>query len=153
MNRLYLLVLLLGLTLSACKKEVDQHEVDRLKIEQYIADQGLTTEVDPSGLYYIIDEEGTGVRPHAAGRVKVKYKGYLLDGTVFDQTPAGKTAVFNLSGLIPGWKIAIPLLKEGGKGTFIHPSALAYGPFSPGAPIGPNEVLVFEIELIEVLPL
>lgn len=151
MNRILFFLFLLSVGASACKKEVDQGEVDRLRIEEYVAENNLDAQVDPSGLYYVINEEGTGERPGSSSEVEVKYKGYLLDGTVFDQTQDGKTAVFDLGGLIPGWRIAIPLLKEGGKGTFIHPSTLAYGPWGAGPLIGPNEVLVFEIELVRVV--
>lgn len=152
MYRIYLLLLVLGLTVGACKKEVDQEEVDRLRIEEYLAEQGLTVQQHPSGLYYKIDETGSGAKPKPGGRVRVKYRGYLLDGTVFDQTKTDESVVFNLADLIPGWQMAIPLLEEGGKGTFINPSSLAYGQHSPDGSIGPNEVLIFEIELIEVIP-
>lgn len=151
MNRIYTILVLCVMMLSACKKDVDQALVDRQKIEAYLDEQGLTAEVDPSGLYYIIESPGTGERPEVTDNVRVRYKGYLLDGTVFDQTPADTSRVFNLQGLIPGWQIALPLLREGGKGIFIHPSALAYGERPPGGVIGPNEVLIFEIELIEVV--
>ncbi|PHN06492.1 FKBP-type peptidyl-prolyl cis-trans isomerase [Flavilitoribacter nigricans] len=150
MNRIIVGLLIIVFGASACKKEVDQAEVDRLLIEEYVAATGLNTQVDPSGLYYVIEEPGTGIQPNISDDVEVRYKGYLLDGTVFDQTTGDKTVVFNLGGLILGWQIAIPLLKEGGKGTFIHPSALAYGRRSAGPLIGPNEVLVFEIELVDV---
>lgn len=150
MNRLLTGLLLVMLAVMGCKKEVDQQEVDRLLIEEYVATNNLNVEVDPSGLYYTIENPGTGVQPKLTDEVEVRYKGYLLDGTVFDQTESGKTAVFYLGGLIPGWQIAIPLLKEGGKGIFIHPSYLAYGRRGAGNLIGPNEVLVFEIELVKV---
>lgn len=151
MNRTIIGLLLLTLSAMGCSKDVDQVEVDRLKIEEYIAENGLNAEVDPSGLYYVIDTPGTGLQPNVSDRVRVRYKGYLLDGTIFDQTEEDNTIEFNLRGLIPGWQIAIPLLKEGGKGTFIHPSYLAYGPRGAGGAIGPNEVLVFEIELVAVV--
>lgn len=151
MHRIYVLLLILALAVGACKKEVDQGEVDRLKIEQYLSDQAITgVQQEASGLYYVIDEPGSGPPAAPGSRVRVKYKGYLLDGTVFDQTKEGQSAVFSLSGLIPGWQMAVPLLKPGGKGRFVLPSHLAYGAFSPHGPIGPNEVLVFEIELLEV---
>lgn len=150
MNRLVVLLLLTAIVAGGCKKDVNQAEVDRVKIEEYVAAQGLTTEVDPSGLYYSIETPGTGAHPTLANRVEVRYKGYFLDGTVFDQTTGSKTVVFPLAGLILGWQIAIPLLKEGGKGIFIHPSALAYGSRGQGS-IGPNEVLVFEIELVRIV--
>ena len=77
----------------------------------------------------------------------MRYKGYLPDGTVFDQTPGTETATFPLAGLIRGWQEGIPLLKKGGKGTFFLPSVLGYGSSGSGS-IGPNEVLIFEIELV-----
>ncbi len=80
--------------------------------------------------------------------MKVKYKGYLTDGTVFDQTTGSLSATFSLSGLIEGWQEGIPLLKKGGKGTFFLPSALGYGPSGAGS-IPPNTVLIFEIELLD----
>lgn len=152
MNRLLLGLLLLAIGTTSCKKEVDQSVVDRLRVEEYLADNNLLATVDPSGLYYMLQQPGTGERAKASNRVEVRYRGYLLDGTVFDQTNEGETAVFNLRDLIPGWQIAIPLLREGGKGIFIHPSALAYGQKEAGALIGPNEVLIFEIELVDVKP-
>lgn len=150
MNRLLIGLLLITLGFSSCKKDVDQLEVDRLLIEEFVASNNLDVTVDPSGLYYDIEEPGTGTQPKITDEVEVIYKGYLLDGTVFDQTKVGETNVFFLGGLIPGWQIAIPLLKEGGKGIFIHPSYLAYGSRGAGPLIGPNEVLVFEIELVDV---
>lgn len=150
MNRLFIGLLLIAIAAGGCKKEVDQGEVDRLLIEEYAASNNLTPQVDPSGLYYVIENPGTGSNPKLTDEVEVRYKGYLLDGTVFDQTKDNKTAVFYLGSLIPGWQIGIPLLKEGGKGIFIHPSSLAYGQRGAGNLIGPNEVLVFEIELVKV---
>ncbi|MFN9955636.1 MAG: FKBP-type peptidyl-prolyl cis-trans isomerase, partial [bacterium] len=72
----------------------------------------------------------------------------LLDGTIFDQTTGNQTATFPLANLIPGWQEGIPLLQKGGKGTFLLPSALGYGP-NPVGPIPANSVLIFEIELID----
>lgn len=151
MDRLLICLLLLWVMAASCKKEVDRAEIDRLKIEAYIAAGNLEAEIDPSGLYYQIQRPGTGLRPKVSDQVEVRYKGYLLDGTVFDQTNGEETIVFNLSGLIPGWLSAIPLLREGGEGIFILPSALGYGHRSQGPIIGPYEVLIFEIELVSVI--
>jgi FKBP-type peptidyl-prolyl cis-trans isomerase len=142
---------MIALVTSSCKKDVDQIAVDRLLLEEYVAAQNLQdVKIDPSGLYYAIEEPGTGVQPNISDEIEVRYKGYLLDGTVFDQTEMGKTAVFYLGSLISGWQVAIPLLKEGGKGTFIIPSHLAFGSKGAGSLISPDEVLVFEIELVDV---
>lgn len=133
---------------SGCLKEpVDQAEVDRNTILQYIADNNLNATEHPSGIYYIIEEPGQGEHPTLDSEVEVRYKGSLLDGFVFDETTGEDTVKFSLNELIAGWQIAIPLLKPGGKGWFIIPSVLAYGPSRIG-PIPANSVLIFEIELV-----
>ncbi|MCE1199545.1 MAG: FKBP-type peptidyl-prolyl cis-trans isomerase [Marinilabiliales bacterium] len=109
----------------------------------------LTATKDPSGLYYIMTVTGTGTSPTATSTVEVTYKGSLVNGTVFDQTASGKTFTYALSGLIKGWQIGIPLMKEGGKALFFIPSGLAYGKQDLGV-IPANSVLIFEIELIDV---
>lgn len=105
-----------------------------------------------SGLQYKVETEGTGKSPVATDVVKVHYKGTLLDGTEFDSSyKRNAPAEFPLNRVIPGWTEGVQLMKEGGKTTFYIPSALAYGERgTPGGPIGPNEALVFEIELLEV---
>jgi FKBP-type peptidyl-prolyl cis-trans isomerase len=148
----WMILSLVIFSFAACKKDVDQVLVDQEKIESYLTDNQLTAQVHPSGLHYILDEPlGTGDHPTTSDKVTVKYKGYLLDGTVFDQTQGDKTISFSLTNLIEGWKIGIPLLKEGGKGTFLLPSALGYGNFPPPrSVISANEVLLFDIELISI---
>ena len=99
-------------------------------------------------MYYIIEEPGTGPNPTINSEVLTRYKGYLLDGTIFDQTPGSESRTFFVSQVIPGWQIGIPLLKKGGKGIFFIPSGLGYGPFDrPGIP--GNSVLIFETELVD----
>lgn len=141
------LLALCGLFLFSCKDKPlspeEQLQEDIRIIEQYLTDKNLTAESTDSGLHYIITQEGTGGHPSLYSNVKVDYKGYLTDGTVFDQN----TSTFFLASLITGWQEAIPLLKKGGKGTFLLPSYLGYGPDGVGD-IPPNSVLIFEIELI-----
>jgi FKBP-type peptidyl-prolyl cis-trans isomerase len=142
------IILAIGLFFISCSKEVvDQDMVDQEVITKYITSKGLTMTKDPSGVHYNISIPGTGNHPSPTATVEVKYKGTLLDGTVFDQTAAGKSATFPLNNLIPGWRIAIPLLKKGGKGTFLIPSNLGYGPFGSNSIPG-KSVLLFEIELL-----
>jgi len=130
---------------AQCKKE-DQSDVDRRLIQEHLAANSITAEEHPSGIFYVITTEGAGDHPDLSATVSVKYKGYLLDGSIFDQT-TGNPVSFPLSGLIEGWQIAIPLLKKGGAGTFWIPSALGYGARAlPGIPA--NSVLVFDIELV-----
>jgi len=146
MNKLFFpfLVLLLSTVASSCKLE-DQSETDRMEIEQYLADNKLTATRHESGIYYNISNPGTGANPTLSSVVTVKYKGFLTNDKVFDQSTAG--VQFPLSNLIPGWQIAIPLLKKGGSGTFYIPSELGYGSSGQGS-IPPNSVLIFNIDLI-----
>lgn len=144
MKKLILLILPMTLLLSACE---DQAEVDAAIIADYIAENNLTTQVTEQGIHYIIEREGTGNHPTIWDEIEVDYEGHLLDGTVFDSSyDRGQRASFFLSGVISGWQIAIPLLKEGGKGKFIIPSAYAYGG-NPPPGIPRNAVLVFDVEL------
>lgn len=105
-----------------------------------------------SGLQYEVLRPGTGQRPTEFNRVRVHYHGTLQNGTVFDSSvQRGQPIVLGLNQVIPGWREGIPLMKEGAKYRFIVPPHLAYG--ARGAPpkIGPNETLVFEVELFDVL--
>lgn len=151
MRLLSLILAVFSLSALSCLKDDSpekQLEKDIQLIKDYLADHNLTATELPSGLHYIITQEGTGDKPSPLATVTVRYKGYLLDGTVFDQTSGTSTATFKLTDLIEAWQIGIPLLKEGGgKGTFFSPSSLAYGPNGIGD-IKPNSVLIFEIELV-----
>jgi FKBP-type peptidyl-prolyl cis-trans isomerase FkpA len=133
---------------SACKKEVDQAAVDEGIIKKYLKDNNLTATRHSSGLYYIIGKSGYGNSPNYYSTVKVTYKGYLTDGTVFDKTAAGSTFEYPLSNLIQGWQIGIPLLHRSGSGTFFIPSGLGYGSSASGD-IPANSVLIFDISLID----
>ncbi|MCB0272702.1 MAG: FKBP-type peptidyl-prolyl cis-trans isomerase [Bdellovibrionales bacterium] len=108
----------------------------------------VTTE---SGLQYKILQEGTGKTPTDKNKVKVHYKGTLIDGTEFDSSYKREApAVFGVGGVIKGWTEALQLMKEGAKWQLFIPAELAYGtmdrPTIPG-----NSVLIFEVELLEVL--
>ncbi|MEZ4987372.1 MAG: FKBP-type peptidyl-prolyl cis-trans isomerase [Saprospiraceae bacterium] len=146
MKTLYLLLAFAVLTVGACKKE-DQATIDRDIILSYLEANNLTAEEDPSGLFYIIDVPGGQQKPTLANSVTVKYKGYLTNGTVFDETTNGNTATFPLSNLIAGWQIGIPKFGRGGKGVLIVPSSLGYGSRRVGS-IPANSVLVFDMELV-----
>lgn len=110
---------------------------------------GITT--TESGLQYKIETEGEGESPKAADTVTVHYEGRLLDGTVFDSSyQRGSPASFGVTQVIPGWTEALQLMKPGAKWEVWLPSEIAYGERGAGGDIGPNEVLNFTIELIEV---
>ncbi|NUF32953.1 FKBP-type peptidyl-prolyl cis-trans isomerase [Acinetobacter oleivorans] len=106
-----------------------------------------------SGLQYQVLKEGSGQKPKATSRVKVNYEGRLLDGTVFDSSIARNHPVeFQLSQVIAGWTEGLQTMKEGGKTRFFIPANLAYGEVGAGDTIGPNSTLIFDIELLQVLP-
>jgi FKBP-type peptidyl-prolyl cis-trans isomerase FklB len=104
-----------------------------------------------SGLQYTILEKGTGASPGAADVVTCHYKGTTIEGVEFDSSyKRGEPATFALNRVIKGWTEGVQLMKEGGKWQFFIPSELAYGERGAGPTIGPNEVLIFEVELVEV---
>jgi len=124
------------------------------KGEKFLAENGKKEGVKTtsSGLQYKITKEGTGNSPKATDRVLVHYEGKLLDGTVFDSSiKRNEPIAFPLNGVIRGWTEGLQFLKEGGKAILYIPSKLAYGASgTPGGPIGPNETLIFEVELIKI---
>ena len=124
------------------------------QIEAYLAANKLKKKAKTTedGIYYVMEEEGSGKSPTISDRVKVHYRGTLLDGKQFDSSyDRGQAAEFPLAGVIEGWQKGIPLFKEGGKGKLIIPSALAYGEKAIGDDIPANSILVFDIELLEVI--
>ncbi len=105
----------------------------------------------PSGLQYKVITEGSGKTPKASDTVTVNYRGTLIDGTEFDSSyKRGQPATFPVSGVIKGWTEALQLMKEGAKWQIFIPSDLAYGDKGAGNIIGPNAVLIFDVELISV---
>lgn len=106
----------------------------------------------PSGLQYKVIQEGTGVSPKESDKATVHYRGSLIDGTEFDSSyKRGTPVTFPVKGVIKGWTEALKLMKAGSKWKLFIPSSLAYGETgAPGGPIGPNAVLVFEVELISI---
>lgn len=105
----------------------------------------------PSGLQYEIIQEGTGASPSPTSKVTTHYRGTLIDGTVFDSSyDRGQPATFPVNGVIQAWQIILPMMKEGQKVKIYSPSELAYGSRGSQPKIGPNEVLIFDIELIKV---
>jgi FKBP-type peptidyl-prolyl cis-trans isomerase FklB len=108
--------------------------------------------VTPSGLQYLVLKEGSGKKPKKTDRVEVHYQGTLLNGDVFDSSiDRGKPMTMGVGQVIQGWQEALQLMKEGDKWRVFVPSELAYGARgTPGGPIGPNETLIFEIELLKV---
>lgn len=105
-----------------------------------------------SGLQYEVIKMGTGPKPKATNTVRVHYVGTLLDGTEFDSSvKRGQPAEFPLNGVIKGWTEGVALMPTGSKFKFTIPSDLAYGSNGAGAQIGPDSVLVFEVELLKIV--
>lgn len=106
----------------------------------------------PSGLQYQVLRQGAGRRPMATDRVRVHYRGSLLDGTVFDSSyERGQATEFGLRQVIPGWTEGLTLMPIGAKYRLWIPSDLAYGTQGRPPTIAPNSVLVFDVELLDIL--
>jgi FKBP-type peptidyl-prolyl cis-trans isomerase FklB len=132
------------------KKAADKN---RLEGENFLAEnkkkEGMVTL--PSGLQYKIIKEGTGKTPKSTDTVVVNYRGMLINGKEFDSSyKRGEPSTFPVNAVIPGWTEALQLMKEGSIWQLFIPSNLAYGERGAGNVIGPNEVLIFEVELISV---
>jgi len=143
---------------SSCNKEEtqflpyeEQLAVDAKIIEDYLTENGLTAETTVEGLRYEITKTGNGSFPAAGNTVVVNYTGKLLNGTVFDSNSSGDFSFQLGQGrVIQGWDIGIALLSKGGKATLYIPSGLAYGTRGSGSTIGSNEVLIFDVELVDI---
>jgi FKBP-type peptidyl-prolyl cis-trans isomerase FkpA len=147
---LIIIAALLSLLFISCEsKEDKQAEVDRQKILDYLEENDLEAQETASGLFYIIENPGTGAHPNLYSTVTVRYTGYYLDGVVFESNEGGQASSFQLQGMIRGWREGIPLFKKGGIGTLLVPSGMAYGSNSAQRGIPNNSVLIFDIRLIE----
>lgn len=140
------------------RKDMEKHEASAKKnleagqafLEANKKKAGVVTL--PSGLQYRIVTEGKGKQPKSADSVVAHYRGTLINGTEFDSSyKRNEPATFPVGGVIKGWQEALPLMKEGSKWQVFIPADLAYGPRGAGGAIGPNETLIFEIELISVI--
>jgi FKBP-type peptidyl-prolyl cis-trans isomerase FklB len=106
----------------------------------------------PSGLQYKVIKNGTGKNPSATSKVKVHYRGTLINGKEFDSSyKRNAQAEITLNQVIPGWTEGLQLMKVGGKYQFFIPPNLGYGARGAGADIPPNSALIFEVELLEIL--
>ncbi|MDX2246277.1 MAG: FKBP-type peptidyl-prolyl cis-trans isomerase [Bacteroidia bacterium] len=128
-----------------------QAEIDDEKIQAYLKANGITNvQSTETGLYYTIENPGTGEHPTVNSQVIMHYRGVTLNGDVFDSSyDSGEPLDYPLSNLILGWRQGVPLIGRGGKATLYIPSALAYGPNARSSLIGPNEVLIFDVELLD----
>ena len=138
---------------AAMEKELQENEEKGAAYREENAAKEGVTETD-SGLQYevLTSAEDGAASPTSEDTVKVHYHGTLIDGTVFDSSvDRGEPATFPLAGIIKGWQEALPMMKVGDKWRIVLPPELGYGEAGAGSMIGPNETLVFEVELLEVV--
>jgi len=134
-------------------RQMAAHAKNKAEGEAYLADnakkEGVTTTA--SGLQYKSLVTGSGTKPTTSDRVKVHYRGTLIDGTVFDSSyDRGEPIVFPVTGVIAGWVEGLQLMNVGSKFELTIPSNLAYGANGSGPVIGPDATLVFEVELLDI---
>ena len=135
------------------KEGVSKGQINKKKGEEFLAENKKKPDVKTtaSGLQYVVLKEGTGKKPELNDSVLCHYHGTLIDGTVFDSSVDRGTPIsFPVRGVIPGWTEALQLMKEGSKWRVFIPSDLAYKQRGAPPTIGPNETLIFEIELLQV---
>lgn len=137
------------------ERKTAQGEKNKTEGAKFLADnkakEGVKTTA--SGLQYKVITEGTGKTPGKEDMVQVLYRGTLTDGTPFDSSMnRAQPAQFLLSQVVPGWTEALSMMKEGSKWQVVIPDSLGYGAQGMGDRIAPNAVLVFDMELIKVIP-
>ena len=135
-------------------KAAAQSKKNKEEGEKFLADNKKKdgVKVTDSGLQYQVIKEGDGAKPKATDTVKVHYHGTLIDGTVFDSSvEREEPAQFPVNRVIKGWTEALQLMQVGDKYRLVIPSDLAYGQNGAGGDIGPNAVLVFEVELLDIV--
>lgn len=138
---------------AAEKQAAAAGEDNRKQEQEFLAknkeDKDVVTTA--SGLQYKMLQAGTGARPTANSVVTVHYTGTLPDGTVFDSSvKRGEPATFPVNGVIPGWTEALQIMQVGSKYKLFIPAALAYGKRGAGQLIGPDQMLIFEVELLDI---
>lgn len=152
---------------AANQQREEQLAEDKKIIDKYFEENNISAQATGSGLRYVIKQEGKGKKAQPGDQVKVTYSGYVLGGEYFDssvKSVAEEKGLFNpqrdygpftftlgQGSVIEGWDEGIALLKEGGKATLYIPSSLAYGPRQRSEKIGPNSILVFDVELVDVV--
>ena len=139
-------------TAAATKEAAEKNSKEGEKfLAENKAKPGVKTTA--SGLQYKMEKEGNGTPPKETDTVVVNYRGTLIDGTEFDSSyKRGEPATFPVNRVIKGWTEALQLMKPGAKYQLVIPSDLAYGPGGTGGDIGPNAMLIFEVELMSVKP-
>lgn len=144
----------------------NQLQEDVQIIENYISENNLQATKTESGLFYVIEEEGSGQQVEQGNTVSVNYTGYVMDGRIFDtsiESKAKESDSYNedrpyepisfevgQGRVIPGWDEGLQYLNKGSKAKLLIPSTLAYGPTQRGDIITPNSILIFDVEVTDV---
>lgn len=133
-------------TYNACSSRAPESEIQQVR--NYIRSAGITDTVQHcSGVYYVIQNPGTGKSPTPCSFIGATYTGRLTNGNVFDQGSFNQ--LIKLTGLIKGWTNTLPLIKQGGSIRLFIPPSLGYGSQQVGS-IPPNSVLIFDVQLTQV---
>lgn len=145
----------LFLSFLSCKKENESNcrsveyvasQTEVVDLKNYLEDKAIEANYDERGFYYTILKEGSGKRPHECSKITIDYEGKLTNNHVFD---ASNGVSFPLENLIMGWRMGVPLIKEGGEIVLYLPPSLAYGARAQND-IPANSILIFTINLIEI---
>ncbi len=144
--------------ITAIQQQSQEKSMEKVKAAEQAGQEFRQTYRDQDGvreteigILYRVLTPGTGGQPKIDDTVVVHYRGTLVDGAEFDSSiRRGQPATFSLGGIIPGWQEALQLMREGARWEVVIPPELAYGETGAGGAIGPQETLIFEIELIEV---
>ena len=145
-------VIVIGITIFSIANATTPEE-NKQAGEVFLAENGKKANIitTASGLQYEVITEGAGNQPSPTDYVTVHYRGTTIGGKEFDSSYSrGAPATFPLNRVIAGWTEGLQLMKEGAKYRFFIPSQLAYGTRGAGRDIGPNETLIFDVELIKV---
>lgn len=121
------------------------HKLGEAFLADFRKEEGVTAL--PNGVLFKVLKEGDGRKPLETDTLEVQYRGTKLDGTEFDATPEGKPASLRINQTIPGWREALKQMRVGSRWQIVIPDLLAYGKRGVAGLIGPNETLIFEVEL------
>lgn len=142
--------------LASMQEEMDQAARQNAEDGKKFLDENKSKDgvkTTESGLQYKVEKASSGEKPKANDTVQVHYTGRLIDGTVFDSSvERGEPVTFNVQEVIPGWIEGLQLMEKGSQYTFYIPGNLAYGEFGAGPSIPPNATLIFDVELLDILP-
>lgn len=135
-------------------QRAEQGDKNKAEGEAFLAKNATREGVKtlPDGLQYEVIKQGDGPKPEPTDVVKVHYRGTFIDGSEFDSSyKRNEPATFPLNGVIKGWTEGVALMPVGSKYKLYIPSDLAYGPQGRGAKVPPNSLLIFEVELLEIV--